>query len=168
MSDPGTMSTTESWVWVDDYAEKVKSSITHGKQSRTAVNTLRSVCGGATPQSLPTETIRRLGNYGYGNYHDSIVDEGAGALPTFLHFCQNYKLANHTFAKRKMPHDFFRCDGLPLKLDGEAIMKELDFVENDTSLTENQKKKQSRIGFMLCHLIPLMNMVLDDYKADVC
>mmetsp|Transcript_18288 Transcript_18288/g.39529 ORF Transcript_18288/g.39529 Transcript_18288/m.39529 type:complete len:546 (+) Transcript_18288:265-1902(+) len=172
VSDPKTMSTTEAWLWVDEYAKKEHSSTTHGNKERPVGNALRSVCEGATPYSLPKKTMRRLENYGYGNYHYSggapVLDEGAGALPTFLHYCQTYKLANHTFAKRKMPHDFFRCDGLPLKLDAEAMMNELDSVENDISLPEVHKKKQMRTGFMLCHLIPLMNMALDDYKSDVC
>ena len=162
------MSPTESWLWVDEYAKKAQSSNTRSEEP----GSLRSVCEGATSNSLPTETIKRLEKYGYGNYRDrSIVpslNDEIGALPTFLHYCQNYKLANHTFAKRKMAHDFFACDGLPLKLDVEAIVEELSSVESDGSLAENQKKKQMRTGFMLCHLIPMMNMALDDYKLDVC
>ena len=64
-----------------------------------------------------------------------------------------------------MPHDFFRCDGEPLKLDVDALAKELDA---SAGLEGASRKKQLRTGFMLCHLIPLMNMALVDYKSDVC
>ncbi len=163
MSDPKTMSTTEAWLWVDDYHSKRASST----KEQSAVN----VCKGATSNALPTETIRRLEKYGYREYHSSdekALDDGVGGLPTFLHFCQNYDLAGHSFAKRKIKHDFFRCNGEPLKFDVATLMKELTSIENDASLSGNEKKKQIRAGFMLCHLIPLMNMALDDYKQDVC
>eukprot|EP00579_Thalassiosira_antarctica_P004647 CAMPEP_0201896600 /NCGR_PEP_ID=MMETSP0902-20130614/44950_1 /ASSEMBLY_ACC=CAM_ASM_000551 /TAXON_ID=420261 /ORGANISM="Thalassiosira antarctica, Strain CCMP982" /LENGTH=555 /DNA_ID=CAMNT_0048429239 /DNA_START=95 /DNA_END=1759 /DNA_ORIENTATION=- len=172
VSDPGTMSTTEGWMWIDEYAEREPISIiTREIEQRPVGNTLRSVCDGATSNSLPTKTLRRLEKYGYGNYHGSDAfpsadERGGGALPTVLHYCQNYKLANHTFAKRKMPHDFFRCNGEPLEFDVEALVKELDSIENDGGFSETQKKKQMRTGFMLCHLVPLMNMALIDYKLD--
>ena len=160
VSDPGTMSTTEGWLWIDEYAKHDQSSMS-------------AVCDGATSNSLPTETLRRLNNYGYGNYHASHIDSsinsnGGGALPTVLHYCQNYKLANHTFAKRKLPPDFFRCNGSPLNLDVKALVQELDSIQNDASLSEKSKKKEMRTAFMLCHLIPLMNMALEDYKSVVC
>lgn len=171
VSDPSTMSTTESWMWVDEY-EKIEQSSSENGKKEGPVGNMRGVCEGATPHSLPTETMKRLVSYGYGNYRRGDIfpstNNRAGGLPTLLHYCQNYKFANHTFAKRKMPHDFFRCDGLPLKLDVEAMLNELDSVENDTRLSRVQKKKQMRTGFMLCHLIPLMNMALEDYIREVC
>jgi hypothetical protein len=59
-----------------------------------------------------------------------------------------------------MLHDFFQCDGDPLMFDTEAVLKALDSYSND--------KVQKRTAFMICHLIPLMNMALGDYKRDVC
>ena len=148
VSDPKTMSTTEGWIWIDEYSKT------------------RTVCEGATSNSLPTETLERLQNYGYGNYqyHNDLPAESAGALPNFLHYCQSYK-GVHTFAKRKVRHDFFRCDGPPLEFDADALVNELDLAAN---LTMNEQKKLTRTAFMLCHLIPLMNMALNDYKQDVC
>ncbi|KAL7525571.1 hypothetical protein ACHAWF_001421, partial [Thalassiosira exigua] len=158
VSDPGTMSTTEAWLWIDDYARG-------GEDSDSG----ERVCDGAAPDLLPTETLRRLKRYGYGHYGtDPSIDIGDGALPTFLHHCQNYKLANHTFAKRRIPHDFFRCDGTALKLDVGALLEELASTRRDSSLSDAQRKRRTRTGFMLCHLIPLMNMALSDYKRDVC
>lgn len=147
VSDPKTMSPTESWLWIDEY----------GSQSTT--NSARSVCKGATFNSLPTETLDRLRSYGSG--HDTENDVAAlnGPLPVTLHYCQRYLFANHTFAKRKMNQDFFRCDGSPLDFDIETILKALDSSVN---------KVQKRMAFMICHLIPLLNMALEDYKTDVC
>lgn len=167
VSDPKTMSTTEAWMWVDTYANGRGNS----EQSASGGGTLLSVCKGATPNSLPTETLRRLRHYGYGNFDfgDEIPETGsAGALPTFLHYCQNYDFAKHTWAKRKMSHNFFSCDGSPLELNVDAMLRKLHWVENDPSMSANQRKKEARTAFMLCHLIPLMNMALDDYKRDVC
>jgi len=173
VSDPSTMSSTEAWVWIDEYATRVTPQDDQSKQ-HTNGKTLRSVCDGATSNSLPTKTLHLLENYGYGKYHDNsdVLSfagvSNPGALPTVLHYCQNYNLADHKFAKRKMHHEFFRCNGEPLKFDVEILMKELDTIEKDGGLSENSKKSRMRTGFMLCHLIPLMNMALADYKLDVC
>lgn len=144
VSDAKTMSPTESWLWIDEYG-------------KSGTNHLQGVCGGAYFNSLPTETLGRIRNYGYGKYDESIAAI-QGPLPVTLHYCQRYLFANHTFAKRKIDHDFFRCDGEPLEFNIEDILK------NQLSITKVQK----RTAFMICHLIPLMNMALDDYKSDVC
>jgi hypothetical protein len=150
VSDTGTMSPTESWVWIDEY----------GESSRT-------ICGGAKANRLPTETLRRLKNYGYG-YQDAVITaNNAGPLPSSLHYCQRYEFANHTFAKRKIRHDFFSCDGKFMEFDVDAIIRELDLLDRNSNLSENKKKVQRRMAFMICHLIPLMNLALEEYKADI-
>ena len=151
VSDARTMSPTESWIWVDEYGENS-----------------RSVCEGARFNRLPGETLRRLKNYGYGYQHDEITSSavGAGPLPTTLHYCQRYEFANHTFAKRKIRHDFFQCDGTPMDFNEDAIMRELDLLDM-SGLSESQKKVQRRMAYMICHLIPLMNLALEEYKVDM-
>lgn len=152
VSDARTMSPTESWLWIDDYGENA-----------------RSVCEGERINKLPDETLRRLKNYGYG-YQDDSVDSSAvgaaGPLPTTLHYCQRYEFANHTFAKRKIRHDFFRCDGTSMEFSADVIMRELDLLDA-SGLSESQKKVQKRMAFMICHLIPLMNIALEEYKVDM-
>ena len=49
---------------------------------------------------------------------------------------------------------------MPLEFDAEAIMKVLD--------SPSVGKIEKRMAFMICHLIPLMNMALVDYKSDAC
>ena len=163
-SDPKTMSTTEAWMWIDGYAAAA------GRQSST--DRTLNVCEGAASTSLPMRTLERLSNYGFGcgAYHNQSLSENSdrGPLPTVLHYCQTYKYANHTFAKRKMPHDFFRCGGEPLAFDVDALLSELDTIRNDSKASATQKKKETRTVFMLCHLIPMMNMALEEYKLDVC
>ena len=88
-------------------------------------------------------------------------DRTSLALPTTLHYCQRYKFANHLFAKRKIPHDFFRCDGEYLPFHAKRIMSQL-------SSGDKLKRSERRSAFMICHLIPTMNAALDVYKKDVC
>lgn len=147
VSDAKTMSPTESWLWIDEYGE-----------DKSIENHARSVCAGATPNKLPLETLRRLQNYGYGRYRADVAPIN-GPLPVTLHYCQRYLFADHTFAKRQMTHNFFTCDGEPLSFDAGAILQALD---------SSVDKVQKRMAFMVCHLIPLMNMALNDYKSDVC
>ena len=155
VSDARTMSPTESWLWIDEYG----------------AGSARAVCDGAGIDRLPTETLRRLKHYGYG-YQDNLFTDnndlllGAGPLPTTLHYCQRYEFANHVFAKRKIPHDFFRCDGTPMKFDIYAIMRELDSIE-ESGLSGNQRKVKLRMAYMICHLTPLMNLALAEYKVDM-
>lgn len=146
VSDAKTMSPTESWLWIDEY------------KSELVANHARSVCEGATYNSLPIETLKRLRNYGYGDY-DITTAPSNGPLPIALHYCQRYIFANHTYAKRKISHDFFRCDGKPMDFNIEAILASLDSTVD---------KVQKRNAFMICHLIPLLNLALEDYKSDFC
>ncbi len=162
ISDASTMSTTESWHWIDDY-HTVSNAMSQSTSS------LRNVCEGASYNSLPTETLRRLENYGYGRYNtNGRKNNSAGALPITLHYCQRYTFANHTFAKRKIPHDFFRCNGEPMKLDVDKIMQELDVLERKKDVSEFRKTVDSRNAFMLCHLVPLLNTALEEYQSVVC
>jgi hypothetical protein len=170
------MSSTESWAWIDEYSSMVRPTGAGEDdvvRSNDDHHSMRRVCEGATPDSLPIETARRLEDYGYG-FHRNDNRRGRrpvgvrAALPTFLHYCQRYQLANHTFAKRRVPHDFFRCDGSPLVFDVAALVRELDMIEDDPALSSIEKKIRSRTVFMLCHIIPLMNMALSEYKRDVC
>lgn len=155
VSDARTMSPTESWLWIDEYGE----------------GSARAVCDGAGVDRLPTETLRRLKHYGYGYQGHFLTDNSdvllsAGPLPTTLHYCQRYEFANHVFAKRKIPHEFFRCDGAPMKFDIDAIMRELDSIE-ESGLSGNQRKVKLRMAYMICHLTTLMNLALAEYKVDM-
>jgi len=175
ISDPHTMSSTESWKWIDEYGMQ------HDDGSpETSSAEWRSVCEGASTYALPTETMKRLqlqNYYGYKNQmsgsntnvHGIGLRHSTGPLPTTLHYCQRYQFANHTFAKRKIPHDFFNCDGEPLKFDVDIILHEVDMLlDNGSSeLSENQKKIQRRTAYMICHLIPLMNLALKEHKRDI-
>ena len=161
ISDPHTMSSTESWKWIDEYGMQHDDGIEVEVSSSAG---WRSVCEGASTYALPTETLKRLYNYGYG-YKNQDLRLVAGPLPTTLHYCQRYQFANHTFAKRKIPHDFFNCDGEPLKFDIDIILHELDMLlDHSSKLSEIQKKIQRRTAYMICHLIPLMNLALREYK----
>ena len=129
VSDPGTMSPTEAWLWIDGIIASRGNA---------------AVCEGANEVTLPLLT-QNLG-----------VDV---PLPTTLHFCQRYSLADQLFAKRKVPHDFFRCDGEPLPLDVGAL---LDMLRKNPSLVE------VRTAFMICNIIPMVNSALEGYKRKVC
>eukprot|EP00550_Attheya_septentrionalis_P012611 CAMPEP_0198305828 /NCGR_PEP_ID=MMETSP1449-20131203/58107_1 /TAXON_ID=420275 /ORGANISM="Attheya septentrionalis, Strain CCMP2084" /LENGTH=491 /DNA_ID=CAMNT_0044008369 /DNA_START=144 /DNA_END=1619 /DNA_ORIENTATION=+ len=131
VSGPGVTSPTEAWSWIDDLT----------KNSRG--NNATVVCDGASLYTLPFVTRNRT----------------AVALPTTLHFCQRYEVAGHLFAKHKIPHDFFRCDGDPMPLNVDALMD---------GLVGNPSKIVTRKSFMMCHLIPILNLALKSYKRDVC
>lgn len=83
------------------------------------------------------------------------------ALPKTLHYCQNYKddTGTYLFAKRKIPHDFFRCNGSELPFDADAITASLGTKPSTTEL---------RTAFMLCRAIPMINSALTTYKRQMC
>ena len=102
-----------------------------------------AVCAGADAVTLPKATRdRRV------------------ALPTILHYCQAYKHAGHSFAKRRVKHNFFNCREQPLAFDPTAIVGNL----SDMSMSPTD----TRAAFMICHLIPMMNSFLSAYQRDVC
>lgn len=102
-----------------------------------------AVCEGANSTTLPAAT-RSLGDV---------------PLPTTLHFCQRYKFAGHLFAKHKVAHDFFKCDGKPMHFDVNAILAALENEPTPTNV---------RTAFMICHLIPLINSGLAEYQQTSC
>lgn len=162
VSDARTSSPTEAWYWID-------------KDAGAGGTTLASVCDGATYNSLPHETLRRLSVYGGGRYppppsrDGGTSGGGTSGLPNFLHYCQKYTFANHTFAKRKFDTNFFNCDGgSPLEFDGGAIVAELRRLGEDRTISGSERRARVREAFMICHAIPMLNMALEDYKADVC
>lgn len=129
VSDPGTQSPTEAWSWIDDIAVSGGAS---------------TVCEGADTTTLPLATRSELVGV---------------SLPTTLHFCQRYKFAGHLFAKHKVAHDFFRCNGELMPLNVSAILAAL----KDEPTTVN-----TRTAFMLCHLIPMVNAGLREYQRSAC
>mmetsp|Transcript_57216 Transcript_57216/g.170584 ORF Transcript_57216/g.170584 Transcript_57216/m.170584 type:complete len:154 (+) Transcript_57216:1082-1543(+) len=102
-----------------------------------------AVCEGADSTTLPFATKSLVGM----------------PLPTTLHYCQNYKYAGHSYAKREVAHDFFKCDGEPIRFDVGAMLESL---RNETSTVN------IRTAFMLCHLIPMVNTALSEYQRSVC
>ena len=66
------------------------------------------------------------------------------------------------WAKRKTPHDLFRCDRAHLDFDVGALMAAL------TATAPPPSRVDARTAFMLCHLIPLANSFIDAYKRDAC
>ena len=130
VSAPGTASPTEAWAWVQDIAV--------GPSGASAV------CAGADATTLPFATRGR----------------SRVALPTVLHYCQRYKLAEHAFLKRKIEHDFFKCGGSPMPFDIKKILARLKQppVTSETL----------RTAFMLCHLVPMVNAALAIYQQEVC
>lgn len=133
VSDPGTMSPTESWPWIEDLTDSPDGP--------------SAVCNGATATTLPTATRDRI---------------NGPSLPTVLHYCQRYLAADHIFAKRKVPHDLFSCEGqVPtlMPFNATTILRELG---------PKPSVKAIRTSFMLCHLIPMVNSALVSYRRDVC
>ena len=105
-----------------------------------------AVCRGATATEFPAATR----------------DRRAVALPKTLHYCQRYELAGVFWAKRKTPHDLFRCDRAHLDFDVGALMAALEATAPPPSRVD------ARTAFMLCHVIPLANSFIDAYKRDAC
>ena len=124
---------------------------------------------GATVDS-PTEAwswiddhIREIGTHnkicqGADTYH--LPDMVPKTLPTTLHYCQRFLLANHKWAKHKIPHNFFSCHGQPLPLNATELQMALKNPKVQT--------KDLRTAWVLCHLIPTANKALLSYQQDVC
>jgi len=155
---------SKAWVWVED--------LTMGS-SGAPLSDPAAVCAGATATSLPhaTRAAEAMPTAGAS---------GSVALPTTLHYCQRYAAAGHAFAKRKMPHDFFRCGGgggappAMLPFDVKALvghLKSLGSVKRGggrSGADLKTRRQETRTAFMLCHLIPMVNAALVQYKRDVC
>jgi len=142
VSDPKTRSPTEAWSWVDDLAIGNAGGSTSG-------SVVDAVCAGANITQLPTFSGHR----------------NRFPFPTTLHYCQRYSSTKnfgdgHTFAKRRIPHDFFKCDGDFLDFDPALVVSESGGSEASSAAV--------REAFMLCHLIPVVNLALKNYKQDMC
>jgi len=111
-----------------------------------------AVCAGADPVTLPAATRARP----------------LPALPTTLHYCQKYEAAGHLFAKRKVPHDFFKCGGGPMPFNPKQLTGNLTAALAAAGKNKLRAKVVLRTAFMICHLVPIANAALASYQLSVC
>jgi len=100
-----------------------------------------------------------------------------GKLPTVLHYCQNYRLGDWMFAKRRVPKGevgwpatsgMLSCDA-PLFQEPDASITSLRFYNTQNGETKSVSQKQSRrLSFVLCAVTRQANDALTAFKRDVC
>jgi len=89
-------------------------------------------------------------------------------LPTFLHYCQRYKVGpEFVFWKRDLDEKFFSCGGSPLLLPNQEQLREyLDPTSGALSTKERANHKYH--AFQYCQVAMKTNKALQKYKSLFC
>jgi len=89
-------------------------------------------------------------------------------LPTFLHYCQFFRVGEWAWGKRRMDKEIFSCDR-PILADLPKDLGSYDFIINKKGQKEHQSPRQTkRNAFMICTAYRAMNAALLDFKTRVC
>ena len=89
-------------------------------------------------------------------------------LPTFLHYCQRYKVGpEFVFWKRDLDEKFFSCGGSPLLLPNQEQLSEyLDPTSGALSTKDRANHKYH--AFQYCQVAMKTNKALQKYKSLFC
>jgi peptidyl serine alpha-galactosyltransferase len=103
-------------------------------------------------------------------------------MPTFIHYCQAYRIDDIGYGKRRIPHDIFSCSS-PMLLDpNPSIVHSRSFIKDNKvafpslvsphdSLQEIAKlgpNQAKRNAFVICTASRLVNSALLYYKERMC
>lgn len=111
--------------------------------------------------ALPDEKICEIG---------SSLDSNRYPLPTLLHYCQHYGVANVLFTKHGIPPNFFSCES-PLLMEPPADV----MTSQNAYLTDRRGKRQDldskshkRHAFATCAITKAMNDAALFFKSRHC
>lgn len=90
-------------------------------------------------------------------------------LPTFLHYCQHYKVGTEfVYWKRDLNENFFSCGGSPLPLPNlEQVREYLDPISGP-ALSVNDRAYHKYHTFQYCQVVMKTNKALQKYKSLFC
>jgi peptidyl serine alpha-galactosyltransferase len=88
-------------------------------------------------------------------------------LPTVVHFCQNYRVGDLQFAKRKMSKTAFSCDH-PMLVEPPKDLGHVRYRYKDQKKEELSVKQVKRNAYVLCVAYRSINAALKDYKERMC
>ena len=110
--------------------------------------------------ALPIEDVCRIG---------SSPDPSANALPTLLHYCQQYGVTNVLFSKRLIPHNVFTCES-PLFVEPptDVMSPENAYVIDRGTRRDLDEKYHKRHAFSTCTITSAMNEAALFFKRHHC
>lgn len=88
-------------------------------------------------------------------------------LPTVVHYCQNYRVGDLQFAKRKMSKTAFSCNS-PMLVEPPLDLARTDYRYKDQKKEPLGEKQVKRNAYMLCTVYRSINAAIVDYKQRMC
>ena len=90
-------------------------------------------------------------------------------VPSAVHYCQHYGVANYTFAKRRVPHEIFTCDHPPLVEPPDDLGSGgYPWVapRKGSEKKEIGAEKEKMEAFMVCALTRAINDAMAFFKSN--
>mmetsp|Transcript_24771 Transcript_24771/g.40166 ORF Transcript_24771/g.40166 Transcript_24771/m.40166 type:complete len:164 (+) Transcript_24771:619-1110(+) len=111
--------------------------------------------------ALPNEEVCRTG---------AAPNPSVYPLPTLLHYCQQYGVANVLFAKRSIPKNIFTCQSpLLVEPSTDAMSSQNAYITgNDGKRRDLDSKAHKRYVFSTCAITSAMNEALLFFKLHHC
>jgi len=88
-------------------------------------------------------------------------------MPTFLHFCQFFRIGELGFQKRRLPKSLFQCDK-PLLADTPIDLPKLDYKNRDGDIIKLNRQESRRNAFAICILHHTINAAVINYRNVMC
>jgi len=88
-------------------------------------------------------------------------------LPSVVHFCQNYRVGDLQFAKRKMSKTAFTCDH-PLLVEPPTNLGKVTYRYKNGKREDLDQKQVKRNAYVLCTVYRSINAAMTDYKQRMC
>jgi hypothetical protein len=88
-------------------------------------------------------------------------------LPTFLHYCQFFRVGELGFQKRRIRKSIFDCDK-PILQEPPMNLSSLRYKNRDGEIMKLGPQQSMRNAFMICVLHRSINAMVTDYKMKMC
>jgi len=89
-------------------------------------------------------------------------------MTTVIHYCQNYRVGELGFQKRRVPHNIFSCES-PMMVEPPTDLAAATYKVKSGQKVEMKNALQTkREAFALCVIHSALNSALLDYKKRMC
>mmetsp|Transcript_26744 Transcript_26744/g.25617 ORF Transcript_26744/g.25617 Transcript_26744/m.25617 type:complete len:512 (-) Transcript_26744:103-1638(-) len=106
---------------------------------------------------------------------DSVINGGVNrsryypqrGMPTFVHYCQFFRIGELGFHKRRLKESILNCD-FPLLVDPPLDIGKTHYKNRDGEIVKLSPKQARRNAFALCVIHRSINAMLEYYKGKMC
>lgn len=89
-------------------------------------------------------------------------------LPTFIHYCQAYRIDGVGYGKRRIPHEIFDCPSPMLLEPDSKMVRSVSFMKDNQEIQSLKPHQVKRNAFVICVASRVINNAIIYYKQKMC